>query len=78
MINIVVFKFLNIKILFKIILTGGIELDSRSEDIDLSLYLDLICFFLTISIPSKASSNVLSEKHYIINKSKIINLYIST
>jgi len=47
--------------LFKIKLTGGTELDSLSEDLDLSLYLDLICFFLTISIPSKASSNVLPE-----------------
>jgi len=50
------------KSLFKIKLTVGIELKSRSEDLDLSLCLDLVCFFLTgISIPSKASSNVLPE-----------------
>lgn len=43
-------------------LTSETGLDSRSEELDLSLHLDLTCFFLPVStIPSNASSNVLPK-----------------
>lgn len=35
------------------------SLSKELDRLDLSLYLDLACFFLPISIPSNASSNVL-------------------
>jgi len=59
----IIFK-TNYKFHIKDELTSGIGLDSRSEELDLSLHLDLTCFFLPVStMPSNASSNVL-PKHY--------------
>lgn len=54
---------------------GLVSLSEELERLELSLYLDLTCFFLPTSIPNNASSNVLPEKHFNIIKN-IINIFV--